>query len=97
MTYRPQCVRDILAKGGTAVDAAVATIFCNGVVNPQSMGIGGGFLMTVRKGRRLIFFCCCCQSWVRDNVFSFATQKTRQRARASVTSKNTKKIYSLFI
>ena len=56
MTYRPQCVRDILAKGGTAVDAAVATIFCNGVVNPQSMGIGGGFLMTVRKGRRLIFF-----------------------------------------
>ena len=56
MTYCPPCVRDILAKGGTAVDAAVATIFCNGVVNPQSMGIGGGFLMTVRKGRRLIFF-----------------------------------------
>ena len=39
--------RDVLAKKGTAVDAAVAVLFCNGVVTPQSMGLGGGFLMTV--------------------------------------------------
>lgn len=32
---------------GTAVDAAIATLFCNGLVASQSMGIGGGFLMTV--------------------------------------------------
>jgi hypothetical protein len=32
---------------GTAVDAALATLFCNGVVHSHSMGIGGGFLMTV--------------------------------------------------
>jgi gamma-glutamyltranspeptidase/glutathione hydrolase/leukotriene-C4 hydrolase len=39
--------RDILAREGTAVDAAIAVLLCNGVVTPQSMGLGGGFLMTV--------------------------------------------------
>jgi gamma-glutamyltranspeptidase/glutathione hydrolase/leukotriene-C4 hydrolase len=38
---------DILVDGGNAVDAAVATIFCIGAVNPQSAGIGGGFHMTI--------------------------------------------------
>ena len=39
--------RNILLKNGTAVDAALATLFCNGVVQSHSMGIGGGFLMTI--------------------------------------------------
>ena len=39
--------RDILQKKGTAVDAAIAVLFCNGVVTSESMGIGGGFIMTV--------------------------------------------------
>lgn len=34
-------------KNGTAVDATIATMFCNGLVNMQSMGLGGGFLMTI--------------------------------------------------
>ncbi|KAK6625619.1 hypothetical protein RUM43_005918 [Polyplax serrata] len=38
---------DILKKNGSAVDAAIATLFCNGVVNCQSMGLGGGFQMTI--------------------------------------------------
>ncbi|XP_046389921.1 scoloptoxin SSD14-like [Ischnura elegans] len=37
--------REILAKNGSAVDAAVAAMVCNGVVNCQSMGLGGGFFM----------------------------------------------------
>ncbi len=45
--------RSILEAGGTAVDAAVAALFCNGAYNPQSMGLGGGFLMTVCGGARL--------------------------------------------
>jgi gamma-glutamyltranspeptidase/glutathione hydrolase/leukotriene-C4 hydrolase len=45
--------RSILEDGGTAVDAAVAALFCNGAYNPQSMGLGGGFLMTVYAGGRV--------------------------------------------
>ena len=36
--------------GGNAIDSAIATMYCNTVVNSQSMGIGGGFIMTVFLG-----------------------------------------------
>ncbi|KAK6109319.1 Gamma-glutamyltranspeptidase family protein [Brugia pahangi] len=39
--------RDILMLGGNAIDATVAALVCIGVVNPQSSGLGGGFLMTI--------------------------------------------------
>ena len=39
--------RDIFRKNGTAVDAAIAVLFCNGAVHSHSLGLGGGFFMTV--------------------------------------------------
>lgn len=48
----PPCAeigKQILLRNGSAVDATIAALFCNGLVNMQSMGIGGGFLMTVYK------------------------------------------------
>ncbi len=44
---RAQLCRDVLLRDGTAVDAAIATMFCDAVFNPQSTGIGGGFFMTI--------------------------------------------------
>ncbi|VDK87690.1 unnamed protein product [Litomosoides sigmodontis] len=39
--------RDVFMLGGNSIDAAVAALICIGVVNPQSSGLGGGFLMTI--------------------------------------------------
>lgn len=36
----------MLKRGGNAVDAAIATMLCDGVMCPQYMGLGGGFLMS---------------------------------------------------
>src|SRR4051812_9962424 len=44
--------RDVLERGGNAVDAAAAAVFAINVARPQSCGIGGGGFAVYRQGNR---------------------------------------------
>jgi hypothetical protein len=50
--------RDVLLDGGNAVDAAIATLLCVGVVQAQSMGVGGGFLGVIYNATEQTSYVC---------------------------------------
>ncbi|KAL9980089.1 hypothetical protein ACROYT_G008632 [Oculina patagonica] len=47
--------REILKKGGSAMDSAIAALFCIGVYNMHSAGVGGGgFMVVYKKSTRFV-------------------------------------------
>eukprot|EP00111_Clytia_hemisphaerica_P007417 TCONS_00021559-protein len=63
----------ILKDGGSAVDSAIASMLCLGVMNPHSTGIGGGGFMLIymkeKKEARVIDFRESAPSKAHENLF----------------------------
>ncbi|KAH8278146.1 hypothetical protein KR018_008967, partial [Drosophila ironensis] len=43
--------KDVLERGGSAVDGTLVSLLCNGILGIQSMGLGGGMLMNIYSHR----------------------------------------------
>lgn len=62
LCYLKRTSRNILLAGGNAVDAAIGSMLCLGVVNPQFSGLGGGFFMTIYNSSVIISIYLNCNN-----------------------------------
>lgn len=86
--------RDILRRGGTAVDGAIAALLCTSVMNPQSMGIGGGSIFTVMDSSgncQLSHRATCCTGELQaSRLFVFLKGKVKIINSRETVPKNVK-------
>ncbi|KAJ9108666.1 hypothetical protein QFC20_003365 [Naganishia adeliensis] len=77
---------DVLKEGGNAVDAAVATCICIGVLNSFSSGIGGGGFMMIRvpeESQFTVLEDAASQAWsVNPNLLSLRNDTTHSVLKA---------------
>lgn len=70
----------MLEDGGSAVDSAIATLLCEGIILPHSMGLGGGFVAVIyTKSNRKIETLTARESApaaAKENMFIGATSIT---------------------
>lgn len=78
-----------MEKNGTAVDAAIAALFCNGIVNGHSMGLGGGFQMVIysAKDRKVEVLDAREAAPLEAKPGMFKTQKEAQLGRMHISLK----------
>jgi gamma-glutamyltranspeptidase len=46
--------KDVLTNGGSIIDAGIRAVLCEGIVNPQDTGIGGGFTGVFKLGKKTL-------------------------------------------
>lgn len=44
--------KDVILQGGNIIDASIRAVLCEGIVNPQDTGIGGGFMGVFKIGKK---------------------------------------------
>lgn len=73
--------KEILMKGGSAVDAAIASLNCMAVVIPESLGLGGGCFITYYDAKERKSYAINARetapSYAEDGMFEYANESAR--------------------
>lgn len=73
--------KNILMKGGSAIDAAIASLNCMAVVIPESLGLGGGCFITYYDAKERKSYAINAReiapSYAKDGMFRYSNESAR--------------------